>query len=127
MKLTDKQKATIGTLVANALAGGGGNGGHADNIVGATIIAMESLQLCGQHWVDEVFAKIDDTVVVDWYIGDGQSAETNDVICKLIGPATALQAGETIALNFLRTLSSKSTTTSNNTDAADISMILKID
>ena len=126
MKLTDKQKATIGPLVARALAEDIGHD-DADKVVGATVIARTSLLLHGQCWVDEVFAQIDDTVIVDWYIGDKQTAEANDVICKLIGPARALLAGEQIALTFLRTLSSSASKTSEPVKASDFSMILKID
>ncbi len=117
MKLSDQQKSSIGPLVANALAEDIGNGDitasliDADAIVGASIIAREALILCGQSWVDEVFAQLDDAVVIDWYVGDSQSAEPDDVICKLVGPARPILSGERTALNFLQTLSSTATTT----------------
>lgn len=79
--------------------------------------------LYGELWVNEVFAQVDDTVIIDWYIGDNQTADTEDVICKLIGPADALLTGEQTALNFLRSLSS---TESQNSDAVDFSMLYKI-
>jgi len=125
MKLSDEQKASIGPVVANALAEDIGEGDltaslvDANEIVGATIVARESLVLCGQHWVDEVFAQLDDAVVVDWYIGDSQTAETDDVICKLVGPARSLLSGERTALNFLQTLSSTATTTSKYVKAVE--------
>lgn len=118
MKLTDTQKASIGPVVAAALAEDIGSGDltaslvDADEVVGATIVARESLVLCGQHWVDEVFAQMDDAVVVDWYVGDSQTAEADDVICKLVGPARSLLSGERTALNFLQTLSATATMTS---------------
>jgi nicotinate-nucleotide pyrophosphorylase (carboxylating) len=116
MKLSDELKTSIGPLVANALAEDIGSGDltaglvQGDEIVGATIIARESLVLCGQAWVDEVFAQLDESVIVDWYVGDSQTAETDDVICKLVGPARALLTGERTALNFLQTLSATATT-----------------
>ncbi len=125
MKLSDEQKASIGPVVANALAEDIGEGDltaslvDANEIVGATIVARESLVLCGQHWVDEVFSQLDDAVVVDWYIGDSQTAETDDVICKLVGPARSLLSGERTALNFLQTLSSTATTTSKYVKAVE--------
>jgi len=125
MKLTDAQKASIGPVVASALAEDIGSGDLtasllvADEIVGATIVARESLVLCGQHWVNEVFAQLDDAVVVDWYVGDSQTAEANDVICKLVGPARSLLSGERTALNFLQTLSSTATTTSKYVKAIE--------
>lgn len=125
MKLSDEQKASIGPVVANALAEDIGSGDltaslvDADEIVGATIVARESLVLCGQHWVDEVFAQLDDAVVVDWYVGDSQTAEAGDVICKLVGPVRSMLSGERTALNFLQTLSSTATTTSKYVKAVE--------
>jgi nicotinate-nucleotide pyrophosphorylase (carboxylating) len=129
MKLSDEQKASIGPIVAKALAENSGSGNStassvsADKIIGATIVARGALVLYGELWVNEVFAQVDDTVIIDWYIGDNQTADTEDVICKLIGPADALLTGEQTALNFLRSLSS---TESQNTDAVDFSMLYKI-
>ena len=119
MKLSGEQKLSIGPLVANALNEDIGSGDltaslvDAEAVVGASIIARQSLVLCGQAWVDEVFAQLDKSVVVDWYVGDSQSAENDDIICKIVGPARALLAGEKTALNFLQTLSSTATTTAS--------------
>ena len=115
--LSDETKASIGPGVAAALAEDVGAGDltalliDADAVVGATIIARESLVLCGEAWVDEVFRQLDENIIIDWYIGDGGRAEADDVICKLVGPARALLTGERTALNFLQTLSSTATTT----------------
>jgi len=119
--LIDEQKASIGPIVAKALAENSSSGDptaasiSADKIIGATIVAKGALVLYGELWVNEVFAQVDDTVIIDWYIGDHQTADTDDVICKLIGPADALLSGEQTALNFLRSLSS-----------ADFAMLYKI-
>lgn len=118
MKLSDDLKKSIGANVANALAEDIGDGDltaaliDADAVVGATIIAREALVLAGQPWVDEVFAQLEGSVVIDWYVGDGLQAEAEDVICKLVGPARALLSGERTALNFLQTLSATATVTS---------------
>ncbi|MGB5721361.1 MAG: carboxylating nicotinate-nucleotide diphosphorylase [Woeseiaceae bacterium] len=117
MNISANLKQTIGPTVSSALLEDVGEGDltasliDADAIVGATIIARESLILAGQQWVDEVFSQLDETIIVDWYIGDGQSAERDDVICKLVGPARALLTGERTALNFMQTLSATATTT----------------
>ncbi len=117
MQLTDRTKQSIGPTVAQALAEDVGDGDltaaliDADAIVGATIFTREPIVIAGQPWVDEVFAQLDERVVIDWYIGDGQSADTDDVICKLVGPARALLTGERTALNFLQTLSAVATLT----------------
>ena len=119
MQLTDRTKLSIGPTVAQALAEDVGDGDltaaliDADALVGATIFTREPIVLAGQPWVDEVFAQLDERVVIDWYIGDGQSADTDDVICKLVGPARALLTGERTALNFLQTLSAVATVTAS--------------
>ena len=115
--LSEEVKASIGPGVAAALAEDVGAGDltasliDEDAVVGAQIIARESLVLCGEAWVDEIYRQLDENVIIDWYIGDGGCAEANDVICKLVGPARALLTGERTALNFLQTLSSTATTT----------------
>jgi len=125
MTISDKLKASIGAAVSNALAEDIGSGDitasliDVGEIVGATIIARESLVLCGQLWVDEVFSQLDESVVVDWYVGDGQTAEENDVICKLVGPARSLLTGERTALNFLQTLSATATATASYVRAVE--------
>ena len=115
--LSKQVKASIGPGVAAALAEDVGAGDltaslvDEDAVVGAQIVARESLILCGEAWVNEVFRQLDENIIIDWYIGDGGRAEANDIICKLVGPARALLTGERTALNFLQTLSSTATTT----------------
>ncbi|TDJ41932.1 MAG: carboxylating nicotinate-nucleotide diphosphorylase [Gammaproteobacteria bacterium] len=114
---------TIHRNVTDALAEDVGDGDltaalvDADDVVGATIIARQALVLAGQAWVDEVFHQLDENVLIDWYVGDGQTAENDDVICKLIGNARALLTGERTALNFLQTLSATATTTAKFVEA----------
>lgn len=123
--MSDDLKQNIGQTVSNALLEDVGDGDltasliDAGAVVGATIIARETLVLAGQPWVDEVFSQLDEQVIVDWYTGDGQSAEADDVICKLVGPARALLTGERTALNFLQTLSSAATITARYVKAVE--------
>jgi nicotinate-nucleotide pyrophosphorylase (carboxylating) len=123
--LSEEVKASIGPGVAAALAEDVGAGDltasliEKDAVVGAQILAREPLVLCGEAWVDEVFRQLDESVIIDWYIGDGGRAEANDVICKLVGPARALLTGERTALNFLQTLSSTATITAEYVAAID--------
>ena len=67
--------------------------------------------------MDEVFSQLDSQIVVDWYIGDGATADDGDVVCKLVGNARALLSGERTALNFLQTLSATATATAAWVDA----------
>ena len=115
--LSDELKHTIRSNVAYALAEDLGGGDltasliDEDVLVGTTIIARQSLVLAGHPWADEVFRQLDDGIQIDWYIEDGERAEVDDVICKLVGPARALLSGERTALNFLQTLPATATTT----------------
>jgi nicotinate-nucleotide pyrophosphorylase (carboxylating) len=115
--LTDETQSVIYKNVADALAEDIGGGDltasliDADAVVGAKIIARQSMVLAGHPWAAEVFRQLDDGIQVDWYIEDGQHADADDVICKLVGPARALLSGERTALNFLQTLSATATTT----------------
>ena len=116
---------TIQRNVKDALAEDSGGGDltaaliEADEVVGATIIARESLVLAGHPWADAVFRQLDDTIQVDWYVEDGERAESEDVICKLVGSARALMSGERTALTFLQTLSATATTTAAYVAAID--------
>ena len=109
--------------VADALAEDIGEGDltsalvDADAVLGASIIAREGLVVAGEPWVNAVFARLDERVIVDWYVGDGGFAESGDIICKLVGPARALLTGERTALNFLQTLSATATITSRYVEA----------
>ena len=123
--LSNETKASIGPGVTAALAEDVGAGDltaslvDPNAVVGAQIIARESLVLCGEEWVNEVFRQVDENIIIDWYIGDGGRAEKNDVICKLVGPARALLTGERTALNFLQTLSSTATITARYVKAIE--------
>lgn len=117
--LDEATQATIGPGVTAALAEDVGAGDltasliDADAVVGAQIVARGTLVVCGEAWVNEVFRQLDETIVLDWYIGDGGVAEAGDVISKLVGPARALLTGERTALNYLQTLSATATTTAS--------------
>jgi nicotinate-nucleotide pyrophosphorylase (carboxylating) len=97
--ITDELRSVIQKNVMDALAEDIGEGDltadliDADAVVGAQIIARQSLVLAGQPWAAEVFAQLDANIVADWYVADGETAETGDVICKLVGPARALLCG----------------------------------
>jgi nicotinate-nucleotide pyrophosphorylase (carboxylating) len=123
--ISDELRAVIYRNVADALAEDIGDGDltasliDAGAVVGATIIARQSLVLAGHPWADEVFRQLDDTIQVDWYVEDGEHAEPGDVICKLVGAAPALLSGERTALNFLQTLSATATTTAAFVTAMD--------
>lgn len=123
--MNNELKIEIEKSVANALKEDVGSGDltaaliDADAVNGATVIAREPMTIAGMQWFNEVFRQLDDGIVVDWYIADGQRAEADDVVCKLVGNSRAMLTGERTALNFLQTLSGTATETARYAAAVD--------
>lgn len=83
----------------------------------ATVISREQAVICGCQWFSQVFAQLDETIHVDWYVEDGYRVEPGKILCTLSGPARALLTGERTALNFLQTLSGTATRAAHYVDA----------
>ena len=81
----------------------------ANSQASARIITREDGVLCGQAWVDEVFAQLDAAVEIQWQARDGQDIAAGDSLFTLQGPARSLLTGERSALNFLQLLSGVAT------------------
>lgn len=75
----------------------------------AQIITREDMVLCGQPWVDEVFAQLGGPASLDWQHQDGERARAGETLVKLQGRTRTLLTGERTALNFLQTLSAVAT------------------
>jgi nicotinate-nucleotide pyrophosphorylase (carboxylating) len=73
------------------------------------VITREDGVLCGQAWVDAVFAELDSAVNITWQHQDGHTVSAGDVLFTLEGPARSLLTGERSALNFLQLLSGTAT------------------
>jgi len=107
---------TVQANVSAALAEDVGDGDitaaliAADSQASARVITREDGVLCGQAWVDEVFAQLDSAVQVQWQARDGQEIAAGDSLFTLHGPARSLLTGERSALNFLQLLSGIATT-----------------
>jgi nicotinate-nucleotide pyrophosphorylase (carboxylating) len=84
---------------------------NADVRMSAKIITRENCVLCGEAWVDEVFAQIDKDCQLDWQYKDGDELKANDTILYIQGNARSILTAERTALNFLQTLSGTATTT----------------
>lgn len=76
----------------------------------ATIITREDCVMAGQAWVNEVFAQLDNTVLITWHVNDGEHVAANATLFTLTGSARSLLTGERAALNFLQFLSGVATT-----------------
>jgi nicotinate-nucleotide pyrophosphorylase (carboxylating) len=78
----------------------------------AIVIAREPLTLAGQPWFNEVYRQLDESVVVEWLLNDGDHVDVESEVCIVTGSARAILSGERTALNFLQTLSATATITS---------------
>lgn len=81
------------------------------------VTSREAAIMCGSPWFDEVFRQLDGRIRVEWRVKDGESISTDQVLCRLEGPARGLLSGERTALNFLQTLSGTATNTRRFVDA----------
>ncbi|WP_199610729.1 carboxylating nicotinate-nucleotide diphosphorylase [Flocculibacter collagenilyticus] len=79
----------------------------------AKIITREPCIFVGKAWVEEVFAQLNTSITIEWFVEDGQQLNENDTICTLSGNARILLTGERTALNFVQTLSGTATTVSH--------------
>ena len=80
------------------------------DIARARVVTREDGVLCGQAWVNAVFAELDPAVNIEWQAQDGARVAAGEGLFTLQGPARALLTGERSALNFLQLLSGTATT-----------------
>ena len=77
----------------------------------AHVVAREHLVLCGTQWFDACFQLLTPDIMVKWSLKDGDVANSEQLVCKITGPARAALTAERAALNFLQTLSAVATQT----------------
>lgn len=80
-----------------------------DNISLATVTSREACVFCGLDWFEESYRQIDEAILIDWCIDDGDHIAAEQIICTLSGPSQSLVSGERTALNFVQTLSATAT------------------
>jgi nicotinate-nucleotide pyrophosphorylase (carboxylating) len=78
----------------------------------ARVITREDGVMCGQDWVNTVFAELDTNVELTWHTQDGKDITAGDTLFTAQGAARSLLTGERAALNFLQLLSGTATTCS---------------
>lgn len=81
----------------------------ADRTASADIITREAGIFCGRPWVDETFAQLDASVLVQWQVEDGDLLTAGQPLLSLHGSARTLLTGERTALNFMQLLSGVAT------------------
>jgi len=77
----------------------------------ATVLTRQDAVLCGRAWFDACFTQLDAEMHIDWLYRDGETIETDTVVCRMEGKVYALLSGERTALNFLQLLSGTATFT----------------
>lgn len=82
-----------------------------DQEITATVISREPAVLCGQAWVNEVFAQLGNRTTLTWHNNEGDTLESNKPFLTIKGHARTILTGERTALNFLQTLSYTATVT----------------
>lgn len=80
-----------------------------DNISLATVISREACVFCGLDWFEETYRQLDDGILIDWFVDDGESIEAGKVLCTISGSSQKIVTGERVALNFVQTLSATAT------------------
>ncbi len=83
----------------------------------AHVVCREPAVICGRPWFDAVFAQLDPTIALDWWVEEGTAVAADAVLCRLHGPARSMLTGERTALNFLQTLSGTATLTRHYVEA----------
>jgi len=73
--------------------------------------ANQEFVLCGLEIAEAVFATLDNTVVLESRVYDGEKIKSGTEFARIEGPATALLTGERAALNIMQRLSGVATAT----------------
>ena len=115
MKFLQVPQSVIEENVFNALKEDVGDGDITaeliphDNISLATVISREACVFCGLDWFEETYRQIDEDILIDWCVDDGDHIEADQIICTISGSSQHIVTGERAALNFVQTLSATAT------------------
>lgn len=83
----------------------------------AEFVAKQDFVVAGVAVVEEVFARVDPLVEVEFLRHDGACAKKGEVVARLKGPTVSLLRGERIALNFLQRMCGVATLTASFVEA----------
>lgn len=75
----------------------------------ATVTSREDCIFCGMDWFEEVYRQLDEDILVEWNIQDGDQVSAGDIICSISGSTRSILTGERTSLNFIQTLSATAT------------------
>jgi len=74
-------------------------------------LANQDFVLCGLEIAEAVFATLDNSIVLESRVYDGEKIKSGTEFARIEGPATALLTGERTALNIMQRLSGVATAT----------------
>ena len=80
-----------------------------ENISLATVISREDCVFCGLDWFEETFRQVDDEILIDWFVDDGDEIKPGQTICTISGSSQNIVTCERTAINFIQTLSATAT------------------
>jgi len=80
-----------------------------ENISLATVISREACVFCGLDWFEETYRQIDEDILIDWFVDDGDPLAADQTICTISGSSQNIVTGERTALNFVQLLSATAT------------------
>ena len=76
-------------------------------------LANQEFVLCGLEIAEAVFATLDNSIVLESRVYDGEKIKSGTEFARIEGPATALLTGERTALNIMQRLSGVATATNS--------------
>jgi len=82
----------------------------------ARILCRETAVICGIPWVNEVFGQVDESIMINWEVEEGNHLSPDQTLCSIYGNARHILTAERTALNFLQTLSATATNTQSYAD-----------
>ena len=83
----------------------------------ASVITREDCVFCGMDWFEEVYQQLDEEILIEWNIQDGDFISQGDTICSISGSTRSLLSGERTSLNYIQTLSATATLAKKYADA----------
>lgn len=86
------------------------------NISLATVISREPCVFCGLDWFEETYRQLDEAILIDWCVKDGDTLSPDQIICTISGSSQHILSGERAALNFAQTLSATATLSAQYAD-----------
>jgi nicotinate-nucleotide pyrophosphorylase (carboxylating) len=79
----------------------------------ARVITRQAGIFCGKPWAEETIRQVNEQIVIDWQVTDGDQVAADQTLFNLLGPAAALLSAERTLLNFAQLLSGTATKTAH--------------